>query len=372
MKKKIISFVLLFIIFTLGVYGYAALFPKKVSTKAPIKETPGVNTLPYTKIEPNFYASLIGQSFQEVEKDLGQPEKMVTLTNETTYYDYGRNYQDYLKIIFTKGQVSEIFSLGEKRNNQPFYLNMDTSELSKLIPLSATFNLEEVMGEPFSFELTEEDLNYRPLVAFSNHSFGIMYFDPTEGGLLGICYLSSNALKEKMPYEILAGDFYQPEETPVLSLEEKNELFAETYKETLDILRQQVSLPSFGNLFVNDALVKNALGDFLQNKDKILTSEELRNFNASQVLINVPFKLKGERLKEVMTGFNLEKINTGLLKTPVTSPIQEAMDEFVLGSLKEYYHQENSLTLSVAFEDEVMVVLLSDTKLAQSSTDSGE
>lgn len=369
--KKFLSFLGIFLIVLMGFYLQAALFPKAAPKKAIVSQEMNVNTLPYTEIPANHFAQLLGVNQEEVEKKLGKPQKEISLTKETRFLDYGATYNDFLKIRLNKGKVVDIYALGDKLDNRPFVLKMDLTALSKLSPLMANFRFED-LPEPIGFELTEEDINYRPLVAFDNGTFGIFYFDPSTNELLGIRYLTKEELVAKMPYEITEGTSYEAPETPILSASALNQLKSLWFRETLDFLRQREELPTLGNLFDNDELLASALQRILQNKPAYLTPELLHDFNAAKVLSHLPFTLKGKDFKNIIEKAGVKEGKVGLLEVPIKDPISGALLNFTLGPLQSAFHEEKAGTLSVAFEEDVMVILLSEAKLASESSTQGE
>lgn len=369
--KKIGSFLGIFLVVLIGFYLEAALFPKAAPKKVALPQENNVNTLPYTEIAANHFAELLGATQKEVEEKLGPPQKEIVLTKKTTFLDYGATYNDFLKINLKDGKVAEIYALGEKLDNRPFVLKMDPTDLSKLSPLAATFRFDD-LPEPIGFELTEEDINYRPLVAFDNGTFGIFYFDPSSSELLGIRYLTKEELVAKLPYEITEGASYQAPETAVLPSADLNQLKSLLFRETVDLLRQREELPTLGNLFDNDVVLLTGLQKIVQNKKEYLTEEEVHDFNAARVLSHLPFTLKGKEFKAALEKAGIKEGKAGVLETPVEDPISGGLLSFMLGPLQEDFHEENAGSLSVAFEEDVMVILLSEAKLASESSSQGE
>ncbi|MFZ4460868.1 CAP-associated domain-containing protein, partial [Enterococcus gallinarum] len=51
-------------------------------------------------------------------------------------------------------------------------------------------------------ELMEEDMNYRPLIAFDNDTFAILFFDQTTNGLFSVVYLDKDSLLKLLPYQV--------------------------------------------------------------------------------------------------------------------------------------------------------------------------
>ncbi|MGY6462763.1 CAP-associated domain-containing protein, partial [Corynebacterium sp. UMB8791] len=59
--------------------------------------------------------------------------------------------------------------------------------------------------EAYDVELMEEDMNYRPLVAFDNGSFAVLFFNQRTGGLMAVNYVNKETLLTEMPYQLNEG-----------------------------------------------------------------------------------------------------------------------------------------------------------------------
>ena len=66
-------------------------------------------------------------------------------------------------------------------------------DLTKITTIYTNFTFEYHDTE-VGIELMEEDMNYRPLIAFDNDTFAILFFDQTTNGLFSVVYLDKDSL----------------------------------------------------------------------------------------------------------------------------------------------------------------------------------
>lgn len=74
-------------------------------------------------------------------------------------------------------------------------------DLTKITTIYTNFTFEYHDTE-VGIELMEEDMNYRPLIAFDNDTFAILFFDQTTNGLFSVVYLDKDSLLKLLPYQV--------------------------------------------------------------------------------------------------------------------------------------------------------------------------
>ncbi len=366
MKKRVLEVVTLFLLVVVIVYGQAVLTPQENKLpKNEDQETAQVVTpLPYTKLKDNYYSQLIGAKKSDVYELLGQPKEVSQENEAYELFDYGANQNKFLQIRLKNNRVEEILSLGLKEKNSPFKIGMTESSLSELTTLNSNYEL----GEDLAFELAEEDINYRPLVAFENDSFAIFYFDPISNELLAISYLSKERLQEKMPYQITKGQ----KESVLFSKEsekaqKETQLFSDNYRKVVNHLRQKQKLVTFGNLYDNDEAAKKALIQLNQNQEKLLKKDTFQRLKEKKML-NQRLLIDGKELDALGEKLELPTISSGILKMNVQDSFAEALEDFMFPPLNRQFHKETNDIFSVATANQNMIVLLSETKVTQDSS----
>ena len=78
----------------------------------------------------------------------------------------------------------------------------DLTELTMIYP---NFTLSQ-NDRSVSFELMEQDMNYRPLVAFDNGTFAVLFFDQKTSELAAVTYLDQTTLLKLSPYQLTEGE----------------------------------------------------------------------------------------------------------------------------------------------------------------------
>lgn len=370
--KKIVSFLAIFFVFFIGSYVQAAVFPHypKV-TKQQVTAVKQVNVLPYTKIEANDYANLIGQSTATLVEQFGKPQTITPISGKRFLYDFGADYDTFLKVYVEDNRVVEIFSLGDKLKQEPFKLGMSMKDLTQITPLQATFRFD-YLEEAVSFELTEKELDACPLVAFDNDTFAIFYFDEVNKKLLAINYLSQETLLEEMPYQLNEGQIPLIDRTAAPDKKVANQLKTDLYRQTLDVLRQKNDLPTLSNLHANNANLLQVTQNLEQNFSKYFTDQEIHDFKASQVIGQLQFQLGSKRATEILQKVGVQDVDEAMMRVPKIDPLGSAVTDFTTGSLAKSFHDEENKILSVAFDDNLMVVLITTNKIdTQTSSQEG-
>lgn len=366
--KKVLSFVALFVLAILVAYGQAAFFPYLPEAKKEV--TPAVqqvNTLPYETIDDNDYSGLVGKSSQQLQKKLGTPQATYNFTATAQVFTYGTGVKDYLQVYLDHDIVTALYVLGTKFQQGPFADNMTIEELSKAVPLTANFRLD-FLEEPVSFELSEEELNYRPLVAFKSGAFGIGYLDQESGKLVGVAYLAPAILLEDLPYTLTEGQLpYEEKEAP-LDVARNNQEKALLYRQMVTVLREKLALAPFKEEAANNSALLSATQNLAQNYRNYFDDEEAHDFQASQVISQLSFELTDKRAASILQELGLPEARGAFIRVPAADPLERGLKDFTTGSLQKLYHAEEETIFSVAFQYNVMVVLMTEDKISTTNT----
>lgn len=203
--KVSLKFLSVLVLVLLVLYAQPILFPpqnppsQKV-TKKKTEASPDTQAGQYEKITTAGYASLVNSSLEQVEKRYGKPTKVYPTAFDTYWWIYGQNAQDYVVFEVDKNSVLSVTVLGENLDVAPFKMKMSLRQISELVPLATNFSFENE-GQKIQLELSEEDLNFRPLVAFKNNTFAILQMNQTSGKLEAIRYVRQNELVALRAYQ---------------------------------------------------------------------------------------------------------------------------------------------------------------------------
>ncbi|PLR79188.1 hypothetical protein CU633_01385 [Bacillus sp. V3-13] len=144
-------------------------------------------------------AALMGQNSQAVQTALGEPDR-----RDPSYYDYEwwiyQDPQNYIQVGIEEDKVVTIYANGKDSNVQPFHIGQQIEEIHTSVLIETNVNLEYDKGS-YRFELSETDMNTRPLVKIGDY-FAQLYIDKFTGSLSSIRYLDKKTLITHRPYEL--------------------------------------------------------------------------------------------------------------------------------------------------------------------------
>ncbi|MDR2276593.1 MAG: hypothetical protein LBE23_01960, partial [Vagococcus sp.] len=158
-------------------------------------------SVPYYELNTTGMAVHIGKTKQEFLKEFPKPKKDLTSFHGTEWLIYGDNTEDYYQVEIKNHVVSSVFLLGDHLESSPFSMGMNLVDLAEITTIFSNFNFE-YGDEKYEVELTEDDMNYRPLVAFNNGTFAMLHINQGNGQLMAIRYLDKNSLLSIMPYQM--------------------------------------------------------------------------------------------------------------------------------------------------------------------------
>ncbi|HET7580940.1 MAG TPA: CAP domain-containing protein [Bacillales bacterium] len=201
-------------------------------------------------------SELIGMSGKQVKKKFGKPSRIDPSAYGYDWWVYNRDRAHYMQIGVDAGKVVSVFAFGKKLNTGPFVIGKKAKDVLKGTSLDSTVSLK-TGGGSYRFELSEEELNKRPLIPLG-HSWAILYFDQFTKKLVGIRYVDGKTLVKLKPYSFSyrgtltkAKELNRKEWKPVEQGEEKEIL------EMTNIIRQRYGV---GSLKWNEKAAHAAFG----------------------------------------------------------------------------------------------------------------
>lgn len=368
--KRLLAFITVF--FTVLVIGYLqpVFFPAE-------KEQPKIqssgrdtahNALPYEKISTSGYAVYVGGKTSDFIEKFGEPKEKKVTNFDYELWIYGTQDSDYLEVNVRSERILAIKAFNETEHTKPFNLDMTLSEVSELTTIYSNFAFT-YESQKYDIELTEEDMNYRPLIAFDNDTFAILFFNQGSGELTATVYLNDEMLLTLMPYQLYEGE---PLSVQVIKSDESlNSEKSQQLIRVINLIKMREGLPSY---YVNTESQKNAkmLYELLQKEQKsIISSDRLENWNQSQQenLATVSFTLTNEEYQKLLKISPIDQRKaTGIFTEPVFDPSFTALYWFS-DSLyhSRFAHQENE-NIGVAFSKESVLVLLQEAENKKTQT----
>lgn len=143
----------------------------------------------------------IGKSSQEIKKLLGDPDRIDRSSYDYDWWIYNSSLSKYMQVGILNDKVVTAFVIGHSVNTTPFKIGEPISNIYKLVSLDNTISLK-VNKNDYRFELSEDDLNVRPLLSIGN-VFVQLYFDKFTQTLSSIRYMDGETLVKQRPYELI-------------------------------------------------------------------------------------------------------------------------------------------------------------------------
>ncbi|MEG3032609.1 MAG: CAP-associated domain-containing protein, partial [Enterococcus sp.] len=287
MKRRLIFWLLLFVAIAV-VYLQPVFFPRQApaydsQTNKDVSQT----SLKYKPIKVSGYAEFIGKSSSELTNILGKP-----LVSYDSGFGYRVNtYQsedktNYIAANIRNGKVAAVKVAGnDDQHTAPFKSKMTMNDLTNVTMLYPNFSLD-YNGEKIQFELMEEDMNYRPLVAFTNDTFAILFFNQKKSQLVGITYLDKQMLLELAPYTSIEGQLPQVRKTQLTDWDEVNRLKETSSFDLLNVLRKLENREAYTTNFTLQGRADDINVDFLKEPQKYLNEERFKQFERMKDVAN--------------------------------------------------------------------------------------
>ncbi|WP_201782313.1 CAP-associated domain-containing protein [Liquorilactobacillus aquaticus] len=204
-----------FLIIIAGMYFWTALFEGNSTNSSRdisrsrrhiVTDKSRLTTPKVDQIKKQGFARYIGASSDTVMNDFGEPQEKVPSAINIQWWVYNLNENSYFKIgidLMTH-KVSSIFVGGKDGlQHEKLKVNMPFKKLVQLSSLYANFKLN-YHEQSFQLELSEDDLNERPLLSFNNNSYAITYLHPSSKKVYAIEYVNADMLLKKKMYRIVS------------------------------------------------------------------------------------------------------------------------------------------------------------------------
>ncbi|MEH7383919.1 CAP domain-containing protein [Bacillus sp. JJ1521] len=149
----------------------------------------------------NGLLSLIGMESTHIKEKLGEPHRIDRSSYDYDWWVYNENPQNYVQVGIEDGRVVTVFGTGNDVAIEPFEIGQPLTELvSKgLIKPKILLNVDK---NPFRFELTDEEMKTRPLLALGN-VYIQLYVDSFTNKISSVRILDGRTLIKLRPYELV-------------------------------------------------------------------------------------------------------------------------------------------------------------------------
>lgn len=367
--KRVIGFFSILFLVLVGYYLQPVLFPP-AQKNIPIEhkdQTVRHKALKHQTIKAEGYATYISQPIESFEEKFGQPTKI----EESGFFFQTRDYaleQGLLEVNVESGKVSTIKVMAKKNTEaKPFKFGMTSKQLSDQINLSADFALA-YDEEPVAIELSENDMRFRPLVAFDNGTFAMLFFNGDSEKLIGTVYLDMENLLRLMPYQINSGNpLANRVQESNLDWNLLNQQKQTRMIEAINRYRSLRKLPVLSTSTKSSENGEKLLKSFLTTPKRVLSNERLEEWQTDQGahLSNLSFELSDTEFKDLAKS---EKIDyqEGFFYFPMVDPLFNLFNWISRDHLNELFDGSKS-ELGVAINQESVLVLLQEPEKTKDS-----
>lgn len=205
----------------------------------------------------------IGKNVESFTENFGDPKRIDPTIYGEEQWIFGEHETDYVQLGVKNGVITDLFALGSDLNVAPFEIGMSITEVFQIASFYPTYSVES-QDKQVTLELTESDLNYRPLIAFDNQTFAVLMMDRSTNQITAVRYLDASSLLRLGVYDdgSVVNDDYS------IDIDETNQkVISEANKkqvyEILNILRQRYELSV---LNASDALSEAAQTIFIDQE----------------------------------------------------------------------------------------------------------
>ncbi|WP_432442790.1 CAP domain-containing protein [Mesobacillus selenatarsenatis] len=175
--------------------------------------------------------SLLGKDIDSLKETLGDPSRVDLSAYGFHWWIFNNDPDEYIQAGVLDGKVVTAYGIGPSVNVQPFKIGQRIEEIFSMnvIEPDVTF---EYNGSSYKFELSEQDMNTRPIIKMGEY-FVQLYIDKFTSSVSSIRYMDKETIVKQRPYEMVyRGSLIEP---PVLSEGDWIRIEAGLEKQILDI-----------------------------------------------------------------------------------------------------------------------------------------
>ncbi|MFD1705767.1 CAP domain-containing protein [Siminovitchia sediminis] len=170
-----------------------------------------LNGMQYTDKQPaSGLGSFIGRTEKEFIDSFGEPDRREPSAYGYEWWIYNEDLDTYLQAGVQDGMVVTVYAAGKNVNVAPFKMGQSIENIHRSTVLETEF-VVNIQDNTYRFELSEEDLNIRPLIQLGD-IFAQLSIDKFTGSLFSVRFLDKQTLISHRPYELVyRGDLIEPE-----------------------------------------------------------------------------------------------------------------------------------------------------------------
>ncbi|QFK70868.1 hypothetical protein F7984_06225 [Pradoshia sp. D12] len=155
----------------------------------------------------------IGKTSNQLLDEYGEPDRIDPSAYGYNWWIYNDTLSKYIQFGVNEKdkKIVTLYSSAEDINLYPFFIDQTVESLYKELNMNSYIELNW-KGTEYRFELSEEDLHYRPLIKFGD-MYAQVYLDKILGQVSGVRFMDAKTLIMHKPYELTyRGELDEPEE----------------------------------------------------------------------------------------------------------------------------------------------------------------
>lgn len=145
--------------------------------------------------------SLMGKTSTELINQLGKPARIDRSFYDYEWWVYPNDYEEYFQVGIADNKVVTIYATGAKAQIPPFKIGQSIGEIYTTTQIETNINIDYQNGS-YRFELSEDDLNSRPIILIGDF-YAQLYIDKFTGTLSSVRLLNAETLIKQHPYEMV-------------------------------------------------------------------------------------------------------------------------------------------------------------------------
>ncbi|MGX7058344.1 CAP-associated domain-containing protein [Vagococcus humatus] len=366
--KRLRDFLIVFALLLVVAYAQPVVSPSFFSPKINQEQNPADSKpknkrpkkIDYEKIPTVGLASFIHQDPQELTKEYGEPLEIQTTSLGYDWWILGEDEKDYMQVAVRNHKVQSIFVLGKEVDTSPFRLGMSVSQVLEIGSVSPDFKIDNE-NTAVSFELSEKDMNHRPLLAFDNGSFAMLHFSQKTNRLIGIRYLDKETLLRLMPYQLNEEDLEAKKATDKIDWETVDNNNERQFLSIFNILKEKDQSAYYSLNKQLDEKAEQVLTSFLANPEQVLKNKNhLINWEHAKTRLDysAPFYLTNEEFKRLLALGNLSSDSVhGIIYTPAYDVPMMIMNWYSEGVYRQQFSHKKERDMGIYFYEDVGLFL---------------
>lgn len=184
----------------------------------------------------------MGMDAENVENMFGKPVRIDESEFGYQWWIYKQDFSKYIQVGVANGKVVTLYAIGPDVNISPFVIGQPVNEIYGTVPIEPTVDLE-FEGSSYRFELSENDMNTRPIVKMGEY-YAQLNIDKFDGELSSVRFIDTETLIKLRPYELVyRGDLLEVEPSVIADESVISEGSRKQIFDITNIIRSRHQLP---------------------------------------------------------------------------------------------------------------------------------